>query len=80
MRFTRNFGIALSDTNTNSNLSELTDLNQVSDWAKNDFSEAIAAGVFTGYQDNTIGSKKSGTRVESALVLLKFLQQTGLTN
>ena len=59
-------------------LSSYTDAAQVATWAKEAAAASIHTGLITGRGSNTIAPQQSITRAETAAILRRLLQQSGL--
>ncbi|MMZ60782.1 Endo-1,4-beta-xylanase A precursor [compost metagenome] len=59
-------------------LSSYTDAAQVASWAKEAAAASIHTGLVTGRGSNTIAPQQSITRAETAAILRRLLQQSGL--
>lgn len=53
-----------------------TDTDQIPEWVQGYVSEAVKAGVLTGYPDGTFGHKKSATRAEAVAMVQRMLDYT----
>ncbi|UJF32254.1 S-layer homology domain-containing protein [Paenibacillus hexagrammi] len=61
-------------------LTQYQDFQNVSDWAKQEVGEAIQAGLIQGVSDTSISSSSSGTKAQSAMLLMQLLKRVGLMN
>lgn len=53
-----------------------SDADQIPEWVRGYISEAVKAGVLTGYPDGTFGHSKSATRAEAVVMVQRMLDYT----
>ena len=68
----------LTDAEVNAKLAVFNDANQIGDWAKASMAQAIEEGIIQGRTAVTSAPKANATRAESAVMLKRFLQSTGI--
>jgi len=51
----------------------LTDLEDISDWAKESVLNCMNKGIVTGYKDGSFGAKKEATRAEITVMTERLL-------
>ncbi|MCR2806893.1 S-layer homology domain-containing protein [Paenibacillus soyae] len=74
------FQLELPSVQGGATVDSFRDMDSVSDWAKDDMRKAIESGLLQGTGGGQIASQKAGTKSQSAVVIMKLLQQAGLMN
>lgn len=69
-RYVQYLGIDLPGT---ADLSQYTDGDQVSDWAKDDMAWAVSVGLFQGNGDGTLNPTGDATRAEVAALIQRLV-------
>jgi len=68
----------LSDAEVNAKLAAFNDADQIAEWAKASMAQAIEEGIINGRTADESAPKANATRAESAVMLKRFLQATGI--
>lgn len=66
-------GAAGFDTSARADLSRFSDADQVSDYARDAVSWAVAVGVFVGGSNDTLAPRETATRAQAAKMLVTFM-------
>lgn len=56
-------------------LSQLIDAGQISDWARENVSWAVGAGLIVGRDNGALDPQGSATRAEAAAILQRFIEK-----
>ena len=59
-------------SNLQSSISQYTDADEISDWAKEAMDWCVTAGIITGVTDTTLVPKGKSTRAQAATMLMRY--------